>query len=84
MNNIAQEMSIGDYLSVIRRRARLMFWISGLTMFVTTLFALFLPAVYRSEAIILIEQQEIPLDLVRSTVTSFADQRIQVLICTEN
>lgn len=41
--------------------------------------AIFLPATYRSSATILIEQQEIPQDLVRSTVTSFADQRVQVI-----
>lgn len=37
------------------------------------------PPTYRSYATILIEQQEIPEDLVRSTITSFADQRIQVI-----
>ncbi len=38
-----------------------------------------LPPVYRSTATILIEEQDIPSDLVRSTVTSYADQRIQVI-----
>jgi hypothetical protein len=37
------------------------------------------PPVYRSMATILIEQQEIPQDLVRSTISSFADQRIQLI-----
>ncbi len=37
------------------------------------------PAVYRSTATILVEEQEIPQDLVRTTVTSYADQRIQVI-----
>ena len=37
------------------------------------------PAVYRSTATILIEEQEIPRELVRSTVTTIADQRIQVI-----
>jgi uncharacterized protein involved in exopolysaccharide biosynthesis len=37
------------------------------------------PPVYRSTATILIEEQGIPRDLVRSTVTSFADERIQVI-----
>jgi polysaccharide biosynthesis transport protein len=45
----------------------------------TLLLALLLPARYQSSATILIEQQELPADLVRSTVTSFADQRIQVI-----
>lgn len=38
-----------------------------------------LPAKYKSRAVILIEAQEIPQDLVRSLVTGFADQRIQVI-----
>jgi succinoglycan biosynthesis transport protein ExoP len=37
------------------------------------------PPVFRSTATILIEEQEIPRELVRSTVTSFADERIQVI-----
>jgi uncharacterized protein involved in exopolysaccharide biosynthesis len=45
----------------------------------TIALAVGLPARYRSSAVILIEQQEIPPDLVRSTVTSYADQRIQVI-----
>lgn len=38
------------------------------------------PAEYRSSGTVLIEQQEIPQDLVRTTVSSFAAQRIQILI----
>jgi uncharacterized protein involved in exopolysaccharide biosynthesis len=45
----------------------------------TVALALGLPPTFRSTATILIEQQEIPQDLVRSTVTSFADQRVQVI-----
>jgi succinoglycan biosynthesis transport protein ExoP len=41
--------------------------------------ALFWPPTYRSTATILIEEQELPTDLVRSTVTSYADQRIQTI-----
>ena len=43
------------------------------------LLAAFLPPTYRSGATILIEQQEIPQELVRSAITSFADQRVQVI-----
>jgi len=46
---------------------------------VTVLVTFLLPATYRSTAIILIEQQEIPQELVRSVITSFADQRVQVI-----
>jgi succinoglycan biosynthesis transport protein ExoP len=37
------------------------------------------PATYRSTGTILIEQQEIPEEFVRSAVTSYADQRVQVI-----
>ena len=46
---------------------------------ITMLLTLLLPARYQSNATILIEQQELPADFVRSTVTSFADQRVQVI-----
>jgi polysaccharide biosynthesis transport protein len=46
---------------------------------VAILLATFLPATYQAAATILIEQQEIPQELVRSVITSFADQRVQVI-----
>ncbi len=58
----------GDYLSILMRRKK-QFIIPAVLIFITsTLLALGLPAVYQSKATILIEQQEIPVDLVRSTV----------------
>src|SRR5450631_299241 len=61
-------------------RRRQTFWIvAGLAATVTVLLALLLPPTYRSTATILIEQQEIPQELVRSVITSFADQRVQVI-----
>ncbi len=68
-----------SFRDVIKRRLPLgMFALSSLLL-VTIGAALGLPSVYQSRAVILIEQQEIPQDLVRSMVTSFADQRIQVI-----
>jgi len=73
------DADFSQYLDALRRR-----WSQGLLVFMLILFfasglAVWLPAVYESEAIILIEQQEIPSEYVRSTVTSYADQRIQVI-----
>ena len=45
----------------------------------TLALALLLPPTFRSTGTILIEQQEIPTDLVRSTVTSYADERVQII-----
>jgi polysaccharide chain length determinant protein (PEP-CTERM system associated) len=41
--------------------------------------ALLLPSVYRSEATILIEEQEVPEEFVKAPVTSYAEQRLQVI-----
>jgi uncharacterized protein involved in exopolysaccharide biosynthesis len=73
------EWRLSDYVGAIRRRA-----LSATIVFVVivasgAVIALAWPPVYRSMATILIEQQEIPPDLVRSTITSFADQRIQLI-----
>jgi polysaccharide biosynthesis transport protein len=61
------------------RRRRTFFTVSGIAAVATLSLALFLPPTYRSTATILIEQQEIPQELVRSVITSFADQRVQVI-----
>jgi len=61
------------------RRRNTFFLVGGIAGVATLLLALLLPPTYRSTAIILIEQQEIPQELVRSVITSFADQRVQVI-----
>jgi uncharacterized protein involved in exopolysaccharide biosynthesis len=61
------------------RRRRTFLVVAGVTFAAAVTLALLLPATYRSTATILIEQQEIPQELVRSVITSFADQRVQVI-----
>jgi len=68
-----------DYIAILRRNRNKMMLIAAGLFIVTVAIALKWPATYKSTATILIEQQEIPQDLVRSTVTSYADQRIQVI-----
>ena len=78
---MAEELSVTfqQYLSAVRRRrvAGVVALAAGITG--TVLLAFLLPARYQSTATILIEQQEVPTDLVRSAITSYADQRIQVI-----
>ncbi len=50
-----------------------------LTLIPVSLIALVLPEIFRSSAVILIENPRVPPNLVPSTVTSFADQRIQTM-----
>lgn len=72
----------GDLTDRVRslwRRRRLILWVGGGAALLTLLLAFLLPPTYKATATILIEQQEIPQELVRSTITSYADQRVQVL-----
>ncbi len=76
------QQDVGDLTDRIRslwRRRRLILWVGGVAAVLTLLLAFLLPPTYKATATILIEQQEIPQELVRSTITSYADQRVQVL-----
>ena len=74
-----EEKGMQDYIEILKRNKNKMLLIAIVAFILTIIIALKWPATYKSTAIILIEQQEIPQDLVRSTVTSYADQRIQVI-----
>jgi succinoglycan biosynthesis transport protein ExoP len=67
------------YLEIARRRRTAIIIAVSAGLLASFLLAVLLPARYRSSGTILIEQQEIPADMVKSTVTSYADQRVQVI-----
>jgi len=70
---------IGDYIDILKRHKKLVIYPAIFFIVLTAAVAILLPATYKSSGLILIESQEIPNDLVRSTVTSYADQRIAVI-----
>ncbi|MFO1435953.1 MAG: Wzz/FepE/Etk N-terminal domain-containing protein [Gammaproteobacteria bacterium] len=72
-----QEKSLSDYIEALKRRRKLLTAVVLSLLLIALGVTFGLPAIYRSKAVILIEQQEIPKELVTSTVTSYADQRIQ-------
>lgn len=74
-----QGLSLPEYVGIAKRRLRPMLMAFAAGLLTTVALALLWPASYRSTATILIEQQELPQDLVRSTVTSFADERVQMI-----
>ncbi len=67
------------YIDLLRRQYFVPAGVFGLVLAAFAAFAILLPPVFRSEAKILAESQQIPADLVRSTVTSLADDRLQVI-----
>ena len=66
-------------LAILRRRAMPVSVVVVTALLLALLVAAFWPPTYVSTGTILIEQQEVPTELVRSTISSYADQRIQVI-----
>src|SRR5678816_4105475 len=74
-----QVPGLQDYLAIFRRRRKLTLLVGGSLLILSVIAAFLWPATYKSMATILIEEQEVPTDLVRSTITSYADQRIETI-----
>ncbi len=68
-----------DYVAILQRRKWQFITPVAILAILSLLVAFLIPPTYKSSATILIERQEIPVDLVRTTVTTYADQRIQVI-----
>ena len=71
--------SIRDYWAVVKRWKIYFIIPSVLVLITAVLLATLLPAVYRSEGTILVESQQIPTEFVQSTITSYAEERIQII-----
>src|SRR5882762_7118056 len=67
------------YWQLIKRRALYFVIPFSLVLPVGLAVAVLLPATYLSEGKILVQSQQIPMELVRPTVTSAAQERIQVI-----
>lgn len=78
MNN-TQVLTLADVLGILKRRKNFFVVPFSIIMTVAVVIAFVLPPIYRSMASILIEQQEIPQDLIKTTVTSYAAERIQLI-----
>jgi succinoglycan biosynthesis transport protein ExoP len=71
--------SIADVFQILRRRKWSLI-LTALIIFLTAAaVALLLAPVYRSSSTILIEEQGIPAEFVKATVTSYAEERIQTI-----
>ena len=74
-----QTLDFSDYLGAFKRRRTSILVIATVVFLIGALAAFLWPATYKSSATILIKEQDIPPELVQSTVTSFASQRIQAI-----
>ena len=74
-----QTKELSDYIDAIRRRKIAITVIAAVLFTISVLIAFLLSPVYRSTSTILIKEQEIPSELVRSTITTYAWQQVQTI-----
>jgi polysaccharide biosynthesis transport protein len=77
MSNDVQ--TANDFFHIFRRRRLLMGTIIFVLSLASVAVAYVWPATYFSSGTILIEQQDVPEELVRSTITNFAQERLQIV-----
>ncbi len=75
----ASRKDFREYLALVRRRRWSILAVTAVLASIALVVAISLPPVYRSKATIQVQEQEVPPELVRSTITSFADERIHVI-----
>jgi len=69
--------SLNEIFDIVKRR-KMVFVLTTIPIIIIAIaVAILWPPVYKSSATILIEEQEIPRDFVATTVTSYAEQRLQ-------
>jgi len=76
---VSEYSGIHEVLVILKRRKNIFLgtFFSVFTIFV--FIAFLIPPVYRSTATILIEEQDIPPDLVKTTVTGYVEERLQII-----
>jgi len=72
-------LQLKDIAQFYRRRKRIFIFVFSMVLAFFVGLAYVLPSVYRSQATILVEGQQIPKDYVKSTVTSYVQERLQVI-----
>jgi polysaccharide biosynthesis transport protein len=78
-DSVGDIKSFQDYIDILKRRKFSMLLPAIVIVALALMLAFGLPSAYQSKAMILIEEQEIPQDFVRTTISSFAAQQVQVI-----
>ncbi len=79
MEYYEETKSLRDYLAILRRRKWPMLLIAALVSAAGVVVAMTLPSIYRSTGMVLVEAQDIPRELVRSSTGSYAARRIDAI-----
>jgi uncharacterized protein involved in exopolysaccharide biosynthesis len=71
---------IGDYLAILRRQKWRMLMVGVTILTLAAGLVAYWPATYRSTATIMIRPVVMPVDFVRSTATTFAEERVKAIL----
>ena len=71
--------TVGDVIAIVKRRKNYLIWPALGVFALAVVIAFAWPPTYRSISTILIEEQEIPREYVMTTVSSYAEQRLQTI-----
>lgn len=77
--NTVPTLTTGDLMSILRRRVWSLVIPLAAIFLAAVVIALALPPVYKASTTILIEQQDVPIDFVKATVSTYAEQQMQII-----
>jgi len=72
-------MTMDEYLAIVKRRKWSFIFPAILVFFIAAIVTFALPSIYKSTTTILIEEQDVPTEYVKTSVTSYAEQRLQAI-----
>ncbi|MEM6483724.1 MAG: hypothetical protein AAF662_01885 [Pseudomonadota bacterium] len=75
----SEARTLDEHLAMLKRRLPWLLGPAVCILFLSVILAFVLPASYQSIATILIERQAIPQDFVRSTISNFAAEQVQIV-----
>lgn len=76
-DRVDTELGFKDYLGILKRRGMLFLLIAAPILTIAVALAFRLPTVYESIGILLVEQSEVPDDLVRTTIANLPEERVR-------
>jgi uncharacterized protein involved in exopolysaccharide biosynthesis len=76
---MASQLTVKDLKDIVRRRKKACIALPLVIFLASVVIALALPDIYKSQTTIMIEGQEIPENYIKSTVTSYLEERLNIM-----
>ena len=76
---MAYEITLSELKGIFRRRKKIFLYSFALIFCTCLVVAFVLPPIYQSQVMIVVENQEIPEEYVKSTTTTYISERLEIL-----